>query len=204
MSAERLTGWWVDRYTRGLDPRLREARRAELASDVWEHRTAAGDGLATELAIASRCLRGVPADLVWRRAARGGRRALPTRSAIVRGVGWAVAGMAYAFLAVMHGWFATALVGLDLYGADSAPGDVEHWSRMSGALLAMLVGGALLLRRCPRLGAGLVVGAGAAFVTAGLMWWFIPVLGPTAIAVTVASITLARRRRARDRATDVV
>lgn len=193
MSGERLARWWVDRYTRGLDPGLRDDRRAELASDLWEHRAAAGDGLATELAILSRCLRGVPADLTWRRAARRGRRSLPTRSTILRGVGWAVAGMAYSLLIAMHGWFATALVGLDLYGDDWAPGDVERWSRTSGLLLTMLVGGPLLLRRCPRLGAFLI--AAGASTTAALMWWFVPVLGPVTIAVTAAATVLARRRR---------
>ena len=151
------------------------------------------DGLATELSIVSRCLRGVAADLGWRRAARRGRRSLPSRSAIFRGAGWAVAAMGYALLLCMHGWFATALVGLDLYGADWAPGDVEQLSRASGALLGMLVGGALLLRRQPRLGACLA--AAGAIATAGLMWWLIPLLGPVAIAVTTAVTVLARRRR---------
>ena len=193
MSGDRLARWWVERYTRGLDPAVRDARRAELASDLWEHRVAAGDGLATELSIVSRCLRGVAADLGWRRAARRGRRSLPSRSAIFRGAGWAVAAMGYALLLCMHGWFATALVGLDLYGADWAPGDVEQLSRASGALLGMLVGGALLLRRQPRLGACLA--AAGAIATAGLMWWLIPLLGPVAIAVTTAVTVLARRRR---------
>jgi hypothetical protein len=193
VSGEQLALWWVGRYTRGLAPDVRDERRAELASDLWEHRATGGDGLATELAIASRCLRGVPADLSWRRSRRHGRRSLPGRRTVLRGAGWALAGTAYAMLVLGHAWLATPALGLDLWGADQAPADVTYWSRISLALLGALVGGAASLRRAPRIGASLVGGASVA--TAGLMWWFLPVLGPTAVAVTTGVAVLARRRR---------
>lgn len=193
MSGERLARWWVDRYTRGLAPDVRAQRRAELASDLWEHRAAAGDRFATQLAMLSRCLRGIPADLSWRRSRRRGRRPLPSRGTLLRGAGWALAGTAYALLVLGHAWLATPALGLDLWGADQTPEDVEHWSRIALALLLTLLAGALSLRRTPRIGACLV--GGAAIVTAGLMWWFLPVLGPTAIAVTTGAAVLARRRR---------
>lgn len=193
MSGERLARWWVGLYTRGLPQGLRDERRGEVASDVWEHRAAAGDRWATQLAIVSRCLRGVPADLSWRRARLRRRRALPGRASLLRGVGWAFAGAGYALLVAHHAWLSTALLGLDLYGADWSPGDVETWSRLSGALMAALVGGALLLRPAPRLGAGLV--AAGAVTTAFLMWWALPILGPVAGAVTSGAAVLARRRR---------
>ena len=101
--------------------------------------------------------------------------------------------MAYAFLVVQHAWFASALLGLDLYGADWAPGDVERWSRSSGVLVTALLGGVLLLRATPRLGAALV--AGASLVTAGLMWWALPVIGPIALAAATGAVVIARRRR---------
>jgi hypothetical protein len=59
--------WWVDRYTRGLPPDVRERRRAEIASDVFEqvhgteHR---GHD------VAWRAVRGLHADLAWRREER--------------------------------------------------------------------------------------------------------------------------------------
>lgn len=193
MSGERLALWWVDRYTRGLAPDVRAERQAELASDLWEHRAAAGGGLVTELAMASRCLRGISADLSWRRARRRGRRALPSRWAILRGAGWALAGTAYAMLTLGLAWLAAPAVGLDLWGADQNPADVEHWSRVALALLLALLGGAVCLRRAPRIGACLI--SGGAVVTAGLMWWLLPVLGPTALAVTTGAVVLARRRR---------
>lgn len=193
MTGGRLALWWVERYTRGLPEDTRDDRRAELASDVWEHRAERGDGLKTHATIAWRCLRGVPADLSWRRSRVRGRRTLPGRGTLVRGAGWAVAAMAYALLEAQHAWFSTALVGLDLYGGDWAAGDVEWWSRVSGVLLALLVLGALGLRTMPRLGAGAL--AAGSVATAALMWWALPLLGPVALAVTTAAVILARRRR---------
>jgi len=66
VSGERLALWWVDRYTHGLSDDARAERRAEIASDLWEQRASLGPG--SQLAVASRCLRGVHADLSWRRA----------------------------------------------------------------------------------------------------------------------------------------
>lgn len=192
MRGDRLALWWVDRYTRGLQPDTRAERRAEIASDVWEQRNAASDTWSTQFAIVSRCLRGIPADLSWRRSRRRRYRALPGRGALLRGAGWAVAGAAYGLLVLQHAWFATALLGLDLYGEDWAPGDVELWSRIAGVLVVVLVGGAALLPAAPRCGALLL--AGGAFGTAALMWWALPLLGPVAVAVTTAAVVLARRR----------
>lgn len=200
MTGDRLALWWVDRYTRGLAEHVRAERRAEIASDVREHRAAAGSAPAVDLAIASRCLRGVPADLSWRRARARGRRALPSRGSILRGAGWAIAGMGYALLVGQHAWFSTALLGLDLYGADWAPGDVEETARIGGAFLGLLVAGAVGLWRAPRLGAAALVTASAG--TAAYMWWFLPVMGPIAVAVSAAAVVLARRRRRALRAGD--
>jgi hypothetical protein len=70
--AARVVRRWVRRYTRGLDPAVREVRRAEIESDVWEHRReAAAAGLRprqTGLEILARMVLGMPADIGWRRA----------------------------------------------------------------------------------------------------------------------------------------
>src|SRR5262245_41464605 len=121
MNTERLTLRWVGCYTRGLPPSVRDARRDEIASDLWEHRAASGTGFAADAAIASRAIRGITSDLSWRHAQRrGGPRAL-VRPAL-RAFGWATAATAYLLVLATHGWAATALVGLDLYGEDWAPG----------------------------------------------------------------------------------
>lgn len=73
-----LTRGWVRLYTRGLSSGLRSARRAELESDLWEHRqwstTEAQRPGRTALEIAWRLLAGVAADLSWRLEHRGSRR----------------------------------------------------------------------------------------------------------------------------------
>ena len=69
--ASNLVRRWVRFYTGRLDPAIRDARRAEIESDLWEHRREAG--LAnlrpgqTGLEIVARWLLGIPADLTWRR-----------------------------------------------------------------------------------------------------------------------------------------
>jgi hypothetical protein len=68
--APRVVSWWTATYTAGLASSVRNARRAEIASDVWEHRedmVAGGETmLRSAIGIVSRMVRGVPADLLWR------------------------------------------------------------------------------------------------------------------------------------------
>jgi hypothetical protein len=69
--ASRLTHRWVRAYTAHLDPARRDTRRAELASDLWEHEADAqrrGLGsLRVNAQMLRRLLAGMPADLSWRR-----------------------------------------------------------------------------------------------------------------------------------------
>ena len=65
-----LSMWWVDLYTRTLPDSMRAERRDELRADLHDQ---ASDGLASgakpgrlSREIATRSLRGVPADLRWR------------------------------------------------------------------------------------------------------------------------------------------
>jgi hypothetical protein len=61
---------WVAFYTRGLPSEVRDARRAELRSDLWEHlRQASGDGhgrLRRSVQVGGRVVRGMADDLWWR------------------------------------------------------------------------------------------------------------------------------------------
>lgn len=60
--------WWTDRYTRGLAEEVRDRRRAEIASDVFEQVQMASTASSSPgTAIAWRATRGIPADLAWRR-----------------------------------------------------------------------------------------------------------------------------------------
>lgn len=195
MSADRLTLWWADRYTSGLPARARAARRDELVSDLWEHRAASGETLGTELAVLSRWLRGIPADLSWRRVQRRGVRRVSSRASAGRAAGWSVAGLAYVMLVAVHAYAATPLVGLTLYGGDWAPEAAVLYARLSGLLLALLVLGALTIRRHPRLGAALLC-AGALGTPLVFLWGAI-LYGPAGIAVACAGIAVARRVRRR-------
>jgi hypothetical protein len=60
-----FTTWWTDRYTRGLADEVRERRRNEIASDVFEQLHAASDERSSSLTW--RTVRGIPADVAWRR-----------------------------------------------------------------------------------------------------------------------------------------
>lgn len=109
---------WVRLSTSGVPPAAREARRAEILSDVWEHghaaRLMAEAPNATARAIASRCVRGIPADVVWRRRIAG--RSLMTAE------GWSARG-AGVFLITIAAVFVTALTA----GRIGIGAEVEHF-----------------------------------------------------------------------------
>ena len=60
-----FTIWWANRYTRGLPAEVRDRRRDEITCDVFEQMHAASDERATS--VTWRTVRGIPADVVWRR-----------------------------------------------------------------------------------------------------------------------------------------
>ncbi|MEX2247213.1 MAG: hypothetical protein WEC75_11050 [Dehalococcoidia bacterium] len=68
--ASRVACGWAAAYTLGLATQVREARCAEIASDVWEHHrdivTEERHGWGFFGSVFSRVVRGVPADLLWR------------------------------------------------------------------------------------------------------------------------------------------
>ena len=69
--AGRLVLGWVGVYTMNVSRRAAEQRQAELVSDVWEQvNDAELMGLAAGPWLVWRAIRGVPADLAWRRSAQ--------------------------------------------------------------------------------------------------------------------------------------
>jgi len=56
---------WTRLYTARMAPGVRDGRRAEIASDLWEH-AHAPSGTSSGPAILWRCVSGVPADIAWR------------------------------------------------------------------------------------------------------------------------------------------
>jgi hypothetical protein len=61
---------WTAIYTRGLPDDVAARRRAEIASDLFEHADELGPSSGQQLAVVGRVLWGIPADLSWRREAR--------------------------------------------------------------------------------------------------------------------------------------
>jgi len=91
----------VRTYTRGLSDEARTTRCEEIDSDLHEHRTTGAHGAA----IVGRTLRGVPADVSWRRGERRAVEAINGRLTGVRAL-WATATQAwFAPFAVLIGVF---------------------------------------------------------------------------------------------------
>ena len=72
--AAALVRAWTHLYTARVDARVREARRAEIASDLWEFQHDPERGNYPAAHVLTRLLMGIPDNLVWRAehaAARG-------------------------------------------------------------------------------------------------------------------------------------
>ena len=59
--------WWTVVYTLGMSPRLRDERRAEIESDLWECRHGEPAGFRLPAQMMSRLVLGIHDDLRWRR-----------------------------------------------------------------------------------------------------------------------------------------
>ncbi len=147
MSAEGFTRAWVRAYTRGLPDDVRAARGDEIDSDLHEHRS---DG-ARGAAIVGRTLRGVPADVMWRREERRAMEAISGRRTGVRAL-WAAATESwFTPLAVLVGLFnvlMAAAVLFSLYGESKGPG------RVIGPVILLVLATALFAGLCLRWRAG--------------------------------------------------
>jgi hypothetical protein len=189
---DRLTFAWVRAYTRGVPEPIRDERRSELGSDLWEHRSTAqraGVGArATSLSIAARALTGIPADLAWRRDTKGALMTAPTTT--VDGRGWI--GMTTDILAALMGGLAV-LSGL---GATLGDRDSAGW----GALLLLtglvLLAGAYLRTRRPPAGLALIVVGAISWSFLTYWMFFTVVVGAVLIVLALLGTAGSRRRLA--------
>jgi len=133
-----LARWWADRYTRGLTDDVRDRRRAEIACDVFEQMQQASGGAASGRAVAWRALRGVPADLAWRRQERRAMRgATPDPHGSRLRNAWAV---------VTQNWFAPIAVLIGVFDVlTSIAVATEADGKMPGQVIGPIVMGALAL-----------------------------------------------------------
>lgn len=114
-----LVQWWVRLYTTGLPPAMAGERRAEIASDTWEHQRY-GTGIGhqrseTAQEIFGRFLRGIPADLSWRLQWKEDS-ALLSKIAVERSTGV----LLLLFVAIMFGTFLSG-------GPSGIDAEVEHF-----------------------------------------------------------------------------
>jgi hypothetical protein len=66
-----LVRTWTHVYTWRLPDAIRESRRAEIESDLWESQHDRADGFASAFLVLARLLVGIPDDVAWRVAHRG-------------------------------------------------------------------------------------------------------------------------------------
>lgn len=133
LSAPALPDRWARIYTRGLPPEVAEARRRELASDIYEHLAATSGSPAARRAVVGRTARGVVDDLAWRHEQR---RAMKQSTRTDE-----VTGLRAAWAAATQAWFAPAAALCGLFNLVLAVGILlDENSTMPGR-----VGGPLLL-----------------------------------------------------------
>lgn len=135
MTAERFTRGWVRTYTRGLSDEVRTARCEEIDSDLHEHRTTGAHGAA----IVGRALRGVAADVSWRREERRAVEAINGRLTGVRAM-WATATQAwFTPLAALLGVLNVLGAAVILSGVDGSNGS----GRVIGPVILSTLAGAM-------------------------------------------------------------
>jgi hypothetical protein len=125
----RVAEGWVALYTRGLPGEVRDARRAELRSDLFEHRRHAAAGghgrLRWSLQVGGRVVRGMPDDLWWRFAQQAASRpatevAARRRRLLAWLFDWVVSPV-FSIAVLVTAWFSESAI------------------RLSGALVALFV-----------------------------------------------------------------
>ena len=187
-----MTRSWVALYTSGLPPEFRDARRAEIDSDLWEHRQIAelteepqGE---TTFHLLTRLLLGILSDVTWRletgHSVSGERSIRMNEALYMRGL--VAVGVALALLVV--------IVGVGSIFNAFEDGDNSGWvwggslSALSG--VAVMVG-LLISRPNPLLGIGLVA-AGA--ITIAVLWhWLLVITIPIGIALVTIAFFRARQ-----------
>ncbi|MEX2158776.1 MAG: hypothetical protein WEB04_05165 [Dehalococcoidia bacterium] len=126
--ASRVARGWTAAYTLGLAAQVRDARRAEIASDVWEHHR----DIVTEErpmwrffgSVFGRIVRGAPADVLWRVNVEGPK--MDIKIPFERIVG----GLLLAMVVLLM--ITTSISGYDT-GREGFDGELRRLADMSGA-----------------------------------------------------------------------
>jgi hypothetical protein len=169
--AAALVSWWVATYTRQLSGEIGERRRAEIASDLWEHRSAGRQDRTAAILVAWsilwRMAAGMPADLRW----RSGQLAAAHRAPPPERERWLLQALARNWWLVLAGLvgMTEVVVGAAIVlgaGAATGTGPTERAGPTVGGGMLILGAGLIVLlgilwrRRSPNAGMVLIV-AGA-------------------------------------------
>lgn len=193
----RLCSVWTRCYTRRLSPEVREDRRAEIASDVWEQVRDASESnegsFHLNASIVGRVLSGIPADLSWRRETLRSQRAAATGGTAMSPRVPTFADRAVIVLAAIGASIAATL--LPLLGSAGQIGDAGAldllWFFGACALGAALVAGLVVRDSRPRVSTTLlIVGALAPSVA----WFWLPPVWLISVGIVVTAVMSARER----------
>ena len=210
--AVRLTRRWVRLYTAGLPPEARDARRAEIESDLWEHGEengvlGAGPDV-TAMQVLGRLLLGLPADLSWRLEQRGAHKQAQAGKGIVKGSGAMVRILKERWLAGLVVLFAgfTMVFGTSIFVRFFGDGPLGLGAVLFGlvpvAAGALILVGFFISEQAPWKGAALLT-IGAVTIPA-IHFWMFPIYVPVALVITAFGIARARGfAKERDRAAPV-
>jgi hypothetical protein len=189
-----LTRAWVRLYTKGLPPELRDDRRAEIESDLWEQgydgEANGHDPQETGAEVLLRLVAGLPADLTWRLGQIGARRSAGKNSSILAKGGNLMQTV------LEKGMMGLTLV-LGLFWILVLPiNAMDGGGSVFGVVLVVAVGialvtGVLVSGRLPWLGVGLV--ALGSLVGAAATYWMLVITLPVAIVLIASAVFRARR-----------
>ena len=183
---------WVALYTLRLPRGIREARRSEIDSDLWEQQSEGGligrDEHEVGLHILARLALGIPADLTWR--LERGISSQSRRTQVIEGrtmISLVAVGVVMALFMVLAGIAAIvdALLDSDVGSGQAAFGAI---TLLAGGAVAA---GLLISRRNPLLGIGLV--AAGAITVAAAWYWMLVITIPIGIALVAIAFFRARQ-----------
>lgn len=203
-AAATLVRRWVDVYTRGMATELRDARRAEIESDLWAQSEEADmlgrAPLSVGIEMVTRLALGIPADILWRQSHRRAnddssmkevtvREPISHRALTVFGVVWA--GLFVVLASI-------GLVAIQRNANADPAGDVWIASVMA---LTIIVGAAIALIGLLRVGRTPIAGramalAGAAIAgltTLILLYWMWVVAIVLALPLAIIGVVRARQ-----------
>ena len=193
-----LTRAWTAAYTTGLPSELKQARRSEIESDLWEQQQhcARIEGEAPALDAAetlARLVLGIPADLSWRAWAGSAARQegkIQVKDTVANRLVFGVA-VLIGLLPVLMG--AATVVDTGVFGASA---DEDAAGNMVFGAVSMLAGavmvtGLLLSKSSPRVGLP-VLAAGVIGIAAFWYWMFV-ITVPVGIALLAVAYFRAGR-----------